>query len=252
MKIVKSVLLALSLSISFSAIANEITSVIAGNGEYAPYSGKKLRNGGIITNITTSAFAEVGVSVDYEYTSWTRVMDLTKSAKFDLTPGWRKNKEREKTLLFSDPIIDDEIYFFHLKSLDFDWTNLFDLDQYDIGSVRTYFYGDEFKRQTENGRLKNQKTSDDLYNFKKLLRKRIDIMPVSRFVGKNILRTKFQAWENDAVTFHPKPVYSSSLYLLVSKKHPNGQEIINTFNEGLKKLKASGKYQKILDELLAQ
>ena len=252
MKIFRYILLALSCLTNASIFANTVTNVTAAAGEWDPYVGEKLRNGGILTDITLSALSNAGVTVDLDYMPWNRALELTKTAKLDMTYGWRKSEEREKLFLLSDPIINETIHFFHLKSMDFEWSKMTDVAHYNIGTVRSYFYGKEFEKEENNGRLKIQKSMGEISNFKKLLRKRIDIVPVSTFVGKNILRANFLDWEANAITFYPKPVSTSTLHVFVSKSNPNGQEIINAFNEGLKKLKASGKYQKILDKLLTQ
>ena len=46
--------------------------------------------------------------------------------------------------------------------------------------------------------------------------------------------------------FTTTPVSSNDLFVIVSRKHPKGEEIISSFNKGLAKLKESGEYDQII------
>ena len=46
----------------------------------------------------------------------------------------------------------------------------------------------------------------------------------------------------------PVPLYSSNMHMLVAKKQPKAIEIIERFNSGLRYLKSSGEYDKILSK----
>jgi len=59
--------------------------------------------------------------------------------------------------------------------------------------------------------------------------------------------------EEQAVLFthHDKPINVQPLYLLLSKKVPTSEQMRDQFNEGLKQLKESGRYDQIIADALA-
>ena len=52
-------------------------------------------------------------------------------------------------------------------------------------------------------------------------------------------------------THHPKRITEKPLYLLLSKKVPGNEQMRDRFNDGLRKLKESGRYDQIIANALA-
>ena len=87
-------------------------------------------------------------------------------------------------------------------------------------------------------------------NFKKLLAKRIEIVPASFIVGYTMIKKLFTSQEAALFTHHPKTLFNEDMFLLVSRNIPNGQALCDTFDKGLKKLKKSGRYDEIMSNFL--
>jgi polar amino acid transport system substrate-binding protein len=49
------------------------------------------------------------------------------------------------------------------------------------------------------------------------------------------------------ITAHPKTLKSRKYSVIFSKNTPNGQQLMEAFNRGLKKIQADGRYQKFLE-----
>ena len=53
-----------------------------------------------------------------------------------------------------------------------------------------------------------------------------------------------------AITHHINHIHEQPLYLILNKKAPGSKAMLDLFNQGLKKLKAGGKYEQIIADAL--
>ncbi len=67
-------------------------------------------------------------------------LNLTKIGAVDASVGWSKTKGRKPYFLFSDSILDRDVVFFYSKDYKFDWNNINDLKNINIGTVPRYKY----------------------------------------------------------------------------------------------------------------
>ena len=233
-----------------SASAEEIITIAT--LEYHPWTGKNLKFNGFVNHVITEAFKRKGYSVKFTYLPWKRGVIETKNGKYSALSYVYLSKDREKEFYLSDPISEEKIVLFHLKSSPIkDWKTLDDLKDYKIGATRGYTYTQEFWEAAESNRLKVDVTDSDLQNFKKLLVGRIDIFPSGFVNGYSILKKEFDASKSDLITFHPKPLSRTTGHLAFTRSRKNSENLLRIFNQGLAKLKEEGLYDKFLDDLLA-
>lgn len=218
------------------------------NGEWPPYLSETLPHYGLASRIISEAFALKGITVEYGFFPWARSLMLAQNGEWDGSAVWFKNAEREKDFYFTDPVIKSDYVFFHLKSYAFDWKEIKDLAGKNIGATIDYDYGDAFTQAEKAGTIAVERVPSDEQNFKKLLAGRIDIFPLDVNVGLAMLRQNFTPEEAAQITYHPLPVRSDFLYLLLSKKVARNEEMAAVFNAGLQELTASGKLQQFIDE----
>ncbi len=226
---------------SSNVFANEIVTMAI--GEWSPYTSEKDLKGKIAEVIVTEAFKLENINVIFKYYPWKRSYKNAEYGKVTGTFPWQKTKEREKEMIFTkNPIISIKTVFFHLKSLDFKWNNYEDLKKYKVGATLGYA---DVELLQKNDITVDVVTKESL-NFKKLLGGRIDIFPIDFVVGYNYIVKSFSPDKVLLFTNNPKPLYTKPMFMLISKKIPNGQKIADTFDRCLKKLKDSGKYDKII------
>lgn len=239
--------------------------VYLGNGEWPPYLSEKMESHGLGSKIVTKAFENVGIHVNYSFYPWGRAYELGKKGKLgnkkqvccDGTLLWRGTPEREQDFYISDPVIESGYVFFSLKKLKnkqgiyFDrlqWEHISDLKEFTIGRSLNYVYGDEFKQLEDNKIIHTLQSATDLKNLKGLLNNEIQIFPLPLVVGLNMINENFNKFERERLTFNPKEFALEPLCLLLSKTDPRNAKRIQLFNEGLKKLKESGEYNKIYSD----
>ena len=85
----------------------------------------------------------------------------------------------------------------------------------------------------------------------------IDVLPSRQLAGYALSSNEVAALIGGAQDIVSKQDYRSvafylkgdeAVYLIVSKKHPRGNELYQAFNTGLQKIIKTGKYQEILDK----
>jgi len=130
-----------------------------------------------------------------------------------------------------------------LKKTNFEWSNYDDLKKYKFGDV-TGFKASKFL--SDKG-LSVVNVDTEAQNMKKLLAGEIDVTTSGYLVGNNLIKTLFTAQEAEMFTSHKKEVFpETGFYILISKKHPRGEELIKIFDKGFLKLLKSGELVKIM------
>ncbi len=81
-------------------------------GEFAPYSGENLPNGGMTTELVSGIFDRLGYSVSVAYLPWKRGYQGTRDGKFSATFPYSFNSERASEMLYSAPLRSSPVYLF--------------------------------------------------------------------------------------------------------------------------------------------
>lgn len=221
-----------------------------GVDEFLPYISQNLPGYGFLPRIISESFALSGVKVKYHFVPWKRALITAQRGSLDGTPAWFRTPEREQLFYISAPLVDDSQSFFHLREFPFEWKTVDDLKGISIGATLGYDYGDAFTSAEKMGQLKVRRVTRDLQNFKKLFAKRIMVFPMNTFAGYAILHKNFDSKMVSLVTHHSLPIRSEPLYLLLSKKNPRNEQLIQLFNQGLKTLRKNGTYDQYVKEML--
>ena len=212
-------------------------------GEWPPYTSQYDPDSKILEKVVAEAFRLEGIEVKYDYFPWKRSFIYARDGDYDGTFPWQKNRERGNAFYINSiPLVSDVSVFFHLKSSRFDWRKFDDLKKYKVG-VTIGYSQEKFYR--DKG-IKVEAVPKEELNFYKLLAGRIDVYQASRLVGYSIINKLFDPEKRKLFTHHPKIVDRNELYILFSKASPGGKKFKERFDSGLKKLKASGAYDRII------
>ena len=239
----------LALAFSASLAAGTGTTVKLAIGDWSPYTSPTDKSGKLAEVIVTEAFKQEGLDVEYTYNPWKRSFDMTKDGEADGTFPWTKTPDRINDFYFgNDIILQDDSVFFHLKTTKFEWSSLDDLKKYRVGVTAGYKEVELYKTKG----IKAEEVADEPMNFKKILAGHIDVYKTSKIVGYATINKLFKPEEAKQFTNDPKTLATDQYYVLFSKKSPNGKLYSEKFDSGLKKLKASGQYTKIMREFFTK
>ena len=219
--------------------------------EYPPYHSKYLPGFGINAQIVTAAFESQKVAIDYQQmNTWKEAFDYAGQGKADAAALWEYNQAYEEDFLISEPVYKISAHFFYNNSLNFSWRNISDLKGYTISALIGGYYGDAFEAAEKSEEIKVIRVYDETENVKKLVDGAIDLAPLYITSFNYVLKTQGLAAKKAAFSYHPKPLFTNSVHLLLPKKNPKSEYNMFLFNEGLEVIKSNGALQSILNDHL--
>lgn len=235
-----------ALLLPLAATADEVRLT---NGEWSPYLGQNLPHHGVASRIVEEAFALEGIRVRWEFYPWARALRSAERGNSDGSAVWLRSPEREQAFYISDPVVESGYYLFHRKDRPFDWQQVADLAPLRLGGAIDYDYGQAFQQAERDGLLKVKRLSSEEQGLRMLLAGRPDAFPMDKVVASDMLHSQFSREERQRLSFHPLPLRSDSLHLLLSRKVAGNAELIERFNRGLAQLRESGKIAQYLLEV---
>lgn len=240
--------LLLVLSVQLPARGAEIVRLT--NGEWPPYQSPDLPHYGAASWLAQRAFELEGYEVKYGFFPWSRAYYMAETGQYDGSLIWSYSKERAKKFLYSEPFIHTNTVFFYNRENPLKWDDWADLKGKVIGATTGYYYGEAFAQAEAAGLFTVDRVSSDELNLKKLIAGRLDAFPLSLDVGRYMLRAHFNDIERARIDWHPKPLRKTAYHLIISRKSPRAQALVEAFNRGVAKLKASGEYERIMQSVL--
>lgn len=215
--------------------------------EYPPYvivESKKYS--GIMIDIVREACKYSGVDVEFLTYPTARGIFMVKEGLIDGIMPKYKTQERAREFSFSDSIVTGTAKFIYIKGRNipekFQWEKLADFTKYKVGGTVGYWYIDEFKKAGVN--IDEVVTNDQ--NIKKLYAGRIDTFVIDEMVATFLISKYFEKEEREQFAMVEKPEKVENLYLMAAKENSRALEKIKMLNSGIKKLKETGEYEKII------
>lgn len=230
----------LTLLLSFNIQAKEKTIKLA-TLNWPPYVFEKGDKKGFAYDLVQRAFEEKGYKVTIDFIPWQRLLKQVKEGKYDGGFPAYFSEERSKIYNVSPSYLDGPLVFAKLKERKIEYTDLNSLKPFTIGVIRGYINEKEFDKADF---LTKEAVNNEKQNLQKLLKKRVDLVVVDKLLGINILKGLNKL---DKVDFIAKPLANKTLHLLLSLNNIKNQTIMSDFIDGIKALKKSGEYQRIMD-----
>lgn len=225
-----------------SNINAEVISLTSTNWE--PYNGELLPNFGFTSEIISKAFERVGYKVRFTFLPWKRAYEETRKGKYDGLFAAYYSKERAEIFAPSDPYISGTLALCTRKESEIKYKTLRDLSPYIIGVVRGYVNTPEFDKADY---LKKEVSNSDIMNLKKLLRGRIDLIVIDKYIALyNLKNSPSIEGDVNSIRFLSPPLDEKPLYIMFSKSVPNFETKVKSFNRGLNEIKTDGTLKSIL------
>ena len=234
--------------VSFSPCLLAANTIKISTGHWPPYLSDDLPGGGFVSQIIRESFKNEGIEVTFAFLPWSRALAMVKAGKYQASAVWSCTESRSRDFLFSSPLLPYQYVFYHRADEPFDWNDLTELKGKNVGLTQDYSYGETLRGVIESGLVDADVTTSDTANFKKLLLNRIDLFPMDPVVGEAMIRNQF-ASQAYRLTFHPKPLRKAFYHLLFNVE---SADLRQAFNDGLTKLRDSGRYQAIIEKAVAK
>ncbi|VVO12340.1 hypothetical protein PS858_02951 [Pseudomonas fluorescens] len=211
---------------------------------WPPFSDATLVNGGLATDIVSTALARAGYASDFEQVPWARALLGVGEGRYDVLVNAWYTEERTKLGQFSGEYLLNRVRFLKRKDAPIEYNNLQQLHTYPIAVVRGYAYSPAFD---EDVSLQKVPVHSFAMAVRMLAADRVKLTLEDEYVARYYLARE-PAKVRNAVEFLPKPLSENSLHILVSLKHPHHEQIVAGFDREIAEMKADGSYERLMKE----
>ncbi len=231
------------------AEGGEIKTVQIATLEWPPYIGRDMPKNGYIANITRAAFQAAGYrlrDINIEFMPWQRAVDLTREGEYDGVLCMYPSEERTRLFRLSDPVPGGPVVLFKLESrddVDFDGT-MESLRGYKIGVIAGYVNSRAFD---EADYLDKAEVPTNEQNLRQLLAGRVDLIAMDHLVANYILALRIPGKLKQIKPLKP-PLALNNLHVGFSRNVAESERKWRDYNEGLARIRQSGKLKSILEE----
>ncbi|MHC8302984.1 substrate-binding periplasmic protein [Pseudomonas sp. ZS1P83] len=211
---------------------------------WPPFTDATLVNGGLATDIVSTALARAGYASDFEQVPWARALLGVGEGRYDVLVNAWYTDDRTKLGQFSGEYLLNRVRFLKRKDTPIEYNNLQQLHTYPIAMVRGYAYSPEFDSDVSLQKV-------PVHNFSMAVRMvaadRVKLTLEDEYVARYYLAQESSKVRN-AVEFLPKPLSENSLHILVSLKNPRHEQIVAGFDREIAAMKVDGSYQRLMKQ----
>lgn len=219
-------------------------------GEFYPYSGSELTNGGMITALVTESLLAAHKKVDLYFLPWKRGLIYTLNHRMAATFPYVKDSQREAQYLFSESIFSAKVSLFVRRDSSITFSK--DIDLKGLSTCVPLGYSTkEIQRFLTKGLIRvGMRPVTDSQCLKAVHNGNIDFYSVNELTGRTLARDLFGT--SRALKTVGNPVSINNYHLIIAKDYPGGDKLLQAFNSGLNKIKVNGKYQRIVDQFISK
>jgi polar amino acid transport system substrate-binding protein len=211
---------------------------------WPPFTDATLVNGGLATDIVSTALARAGYASDFEQVPWARALLGVSEGRYDVLVNAWYSEERMKLGQFSREYLVNRVRFLKRKDAPIEFNNLQQLHTYPIAVVRGYAYSPAFD---EDQTLQKIPVHSFAMAVRMVAADRVKLTLEDEYVARFYLAREPVKVRN-AVEFLPKPLSENGLHILVSLKNPKHEQIVAGFDRAIAAMKADGSYARLLKQ----
>ncbi|AZD32316.1 amino acid ABC transporter, periplasmic amino acid-binding protein, putative [Pseudomonas chlororaphis] len=209
---------------------------------WPPFTDATLVNGGLATDIVSTALARAGYASEFEQVPWARALLGVGEGRYDVLVNAWFNEARTQLGQFSSEYLVNRVRFIRRKDTPVEYTNLKQLHQYPIAVVRGYAYSPDFDSDPE---LQKVLVHNFAMAVRMLAADRVKLTLEDEYVARYYLARESPRVRN-AVEFLPNSLSENGLHILVSLKNPAHAQIVAKFDREIEAMKADGSYDRLL------
>ncbi|WP_415753844.1 substrate-binding periplasmic protein [Pseudomonas leptonychotis] len=232
----------LGLMCCYSAMGADLR-LVTGD-DYAPFTGRALPAGGMLTQVVHAVLAESKIDSTLDWQPWNRGYLKTLRGEYDATFPYVPTPQREQEYLYSAPLLVVEQHIFSRVDDPVERVDAQAMQGRRVCSPLGWQPTKVIQDLLDQGVLSRHSPIGIKECARLVSMGRDDFFVADRRIGETALQLIGIA--EDEVFRSTERVSSSSLHLIVPRNHPHGPLIIDSFDAGLASLRASGEYQQVL------
>lgn len=208
---------------------------------WPPFNDQTLLNNGLASDLVTTALERAGYLTTYAQVPWARAVRGLQQEAYDVLINAWYTDERAVYGHYSQPYLVNRVRFLQRKNAGINFTQLSDLYPYSIAVVRDYAYSPAFGQDAKLNKV-------EVVSFELAARmlhaRRVQLTLEDELVARFHL-SRSLAGVRDQLEFLPQPLSENNLHILISRKHPQHQQIADAFNKAIEEMRADGSYAQI-------
>ena len=211
----------------------ELKPLLLVHDKFTPFVDPNLPRAGIATAIVNQVLEEVGYTVELQIMPWARALERVKQGQYPgLVSAW-KTKEREQYLIYSHPYMYS--HFAVVQNANEPLIKRFShMRGKKVGLIREYAY----PKPLLNDPLINKIWGADLVRqLDILINKRLDLIINEAYVVQYLIN---QHGYLGKLQLYMPIGKSEAMHLVLSRKHPDAQQVITSFNQALIRQRDAG------------
>ncbi len=197
----------------------------------------------VAIDIVSEALLRSNISCKNYIVDFDTVLKGIKLNDYNGSAALWKTKQREETMLFSKPYLENQLVLVSRKGTNVSVANFEELNNKKLGLIAGYAYNETI---TNHKNIEYVYSKNNQQNLEKLLSEEIDYFLVDNLLIQYML--KFQVNDvNKYLSISKKPYATKSLHFAINKQVANAAEIIDLFNKEIKLMMQDGTYNKIME-----
>lgn len=238
-------LLPLTIGLLFSGPANAASIRLVTGDDYAPFTGRQLPQGGMLTELVQQALLQAGHQSNLSWLPWKRGYQAALRSQFDATFPYLQTAEREADYLFSAPLYEITQRLFSRVDDALEPDKLEQLVGRRICVPLGWQPAPRLSKLLAAGQLQVHQPQDLTACARLIDMGRDDFFIADSMLGERAILLSGVNHQR----FHTsqQAVGSYTLHLLVPRNRTGAQQLLDEFDSGLQRLQNSGEYQRILD-----
>lgn len=221
-------------------------------GEWAPYTGQNINQLGMATQIVQAASEAAHLTSDIYFVPWRRAETEVASGHFFGTFPYKKLPNRLQQYQFSEVLFESEFGVLvngnNPQTRHFKFSSVSDFAGFRIGVVTGT---DAVKIPLEQAGAIVSEVPTANQNLQKLAYERLDFVIDDKAVLFTALAQQGDAAEenrHNLIMLDKGFGERNAFRVMVSKRYPEGEALLERFNRGLERIRQNGLHEKILGE----
>lgn len=213
--------------------------------DYAPYTSRELPEAGVVSEVVKRVFKEAGYKPNLEFRPWKRAFKGVLLVKFDATFPYAYSEERAAQFHYSRPVNWINIRTFYNRDKPIDYSRPSDLKDLTYCQPLGYQTEPELDKMIIEDKLLRIEATDMDACFRLLAVSRVDFVVSNDRVAWEAAIRALGDNAKETVAAAETPFRQIQEFVIISRQNPNGEAMINAFNENYAKLEADGAIQEI-------
>lgn len=207
---------------------------------WPPYVDKTLPENGVAVALVTAAFQRAGYDPVFEVKRWSSALEGGKAGLYDGIVAIWYSDERNQTLHFSEPYLENPVYFVKRRGSPVVFSSIDDMKNYRIGAVKDFEYGEI----VEPLRGSMQYSNYVVQMLLGVVSGQLDLAIVEQRVASYEMNRYMSNQAKDLQFIEP-PVMIQGLRVAISRANPDHEKIIADFNAAIAEMREDGSFASI-------